>query len=363
MAVKVLIFSRDAGWHGGVVNFVEVLKEHFGPDVEASQFLMGRRKGALGKLVRPFFPILDAVKLMWIVIQNPYDVYHLNPSLNGASLFRDGLFLVVLRMFGRGKVLVCFHGWENSTEKMLASSELRKGLFRRTFGSADKILVLAQPFRNWLIDAGLEEGKIGLYTTMFDDKVIKRRDFVAGKDDGFVSILFLSRLVVEKGVFELLEAFRLVAQKHTDIKLLIAGAGPAEESLKLWVEKNNLSSRVEFLGYVRGEDKADVLNSAQIFALPSYTEGCPVSLLEAMAAGMAVITTPVGGIPDIVCDGKNGILINGEINAVTVGAALEQMLMSRDLVADIGRVNQEEAWERYQAPIVTRHFEEIYAGL
>jgi hypothetical protein len=186
MTTRVLIFSRDAGWYGGVVNFVEVLKEHFGSEVETSHFLMGRRKGVIGKLVRPFVPVLDAVKLIWIVIKNPYDVYHLNPSLNGASLFRDGLFLLVLRVFGKGKVLVCFHGWEKSTQQILDRAPLRKRLIQRIFCSADKTLVLAKPFRNWLIGAGFKEEKVELYTTMFDDKVIKKRDVSAAKDQNFL---------------------------------------------------------------------------------------------------------------------------------------------------------------------------------
>jgi glycosyltransferase involved in cell wall biosynthesis len=104
-----------------------------------------------------------------------------------------------------------------------------------------------------------------------------------------------------------------------------------------------------------------VLNGAHIFTFPTYYgEGCPVSLLEAMAASMAIITTPVGGIPDIIEHNKNGILLDVKVTTENVKNAIETLLNSPGTIRDMGEINRIEAWEKYEAPVVTRYFENIY---
>jgi glycosyltransferase involved in cell wall biosynthesis len=360
MSLNILIFSRDPAWFGGVVNFIELLKENLCDEFTVDHFLVGQRKNASGKFLQLFVPIVDGLRLMFKLIFSRYAVYHLNPSLNSISLVRDGLFLALIKVFGSGKTLISFHGWDNATAERIGSSKVRRYFFLKLFGTADNIVVLAEPFKKWLVKTGISKDRISLYTTMFDGRNISRRD-VSNFDSLNINILFLSRLVSEKGVFELLAAFKCLSLTYPEIKLKVAGTGPAEEDMKKWVVDNDLSGKIEFLGYVRGEDKAGVLCSADIFAFPTYYgEGCPVSLLEAMAAGQAVVTTSVGGIPHIIENGKNGFLIEGEVTKLSVASALEKLLSDKDKLLEIGLHNQEEAWEKYEAPVVTKIFESFY---
>jgi glycosyltransferase involved in cell wall biosynthesis len=208
---------------------------------------------------------------------------------------------------------------------------------------------------------GVDPDKIQLFTTMFDGRELENTLGHVNKDGHNTSLLFLSRFVKEKGVYELLEAFINLVSNHKNIHLILAGTGPEEDNMKKIVCDSNIENKVTFTGYVRGSDKARVLMGADIFVFPtSYGEGCPVSLLESMAAGMAVITTPVGGIPHIVEDGKQGILLTNEVTAKSVENAIERLLVDPVETRKIGDLNREQAWRLYNAPVVTGWFESIY---
>jgi glycosyltransferase involved in cell wall biosynthesis len=125
------------------------------------------------------------------------------------------------------------------------------------------------------------------------------------------------------------------------------------------ISETGLQNRIDLPGYLRGSDKTRVLGNADIFVLPSYGEGCPVSMLEAMAAGMAIVSTPVGGIPDLVHDGKNGILI-GEVDPENIYKALKSLMSSPELLASMRTTNREVAWRCYEAGVVSAGVEDHY---
>ena len=124
-----------------------------------------------------------------------------------------------------------------------------------------------------------------------------------------INVLFLGILGPRKGVFDLLPAFKGLVDGHAgDVRLRIGGNGEVERAART-VRALGLAAQVELLGWVAGEAKQAQLAQADVFVLPSYNEGLPVSLLEAMAYGVPVISTRVGGIPELVRDGIDGFLI------------------------------------------------------
>ena len=358
---RVLIFARDAGWFGGVVNFIATLSKNLDNGFASVLFKIGRRKGIFGIVLRPVFPLIDAVRLVYLVLRERFDVYHINPSLTHSSLLRDGLFMLVLRLLRADNVIVSFHGWEDPVEKEITNSRLLLGVFRYIFGYADCTLVLAETFRNWLVTvAGFDPVRVRLFTTMFDDSEFSAlRDDLVHDDN---SVLFLSRLVREKGIYELVDAFRSLAPDYPDLKLVIAGNGPEEQRIGNYVSTSGLGDRVSFAGYVRGADKVRMMKVAGLFVLPTYSEGCPVSLLEAMAAGLPVITTPVGGIPHVVKEPDNGLFLD-KVTPGEVEAAIRSLLENSSLRDAMRRTNIREAWAHYSATAVTRWFEDLYAGV
>ncbi len=121
-------------------------------------------------------------------------------------------------------------------------------------------------------------------------------------------ILFLGVLIQRKGVEDLLRAFAKI--KPEKWRLVLSGSGPEEESLKKLAKNLGIGDRTDFPGWIDGQRKRDLLESSQILALPSYNEGLPIAILEAMSFGLPVISTTVGDIPAYVRNGENGILVS-----------------------------------------------------
>lgn len=358
-SLRVLILARELGSDGGVVNFVQQLFSNLPSSVAASHYCIGRRKGRRGMLARGLNTIEDAVRLWREARLNDYDVIHLNPSLNAPSVVRDGLFMVVLKAIGSTKTVVSFHGWDSSFERRIGGSWWKRKLFGWAFGGASEILVLAPQFKDWLVDIiGFPASRTKVFTTSFDtalfSRVTRRR-----ADNGF-RLVFMARLVRDKGIYELLEAFQSIASIRPDISLILAGDGEEWRGLQKWVEERGLIHRISCPGYLRGHDKAELLMNADLFVFPTYYgEGCPVALLEAMAAGLPVVTTPVGGIPGIVSDGVNGVLLK-DVRADTIADAIKSLMANPDLRQRMGEQNRTESWDKYTALVVAQQFEKFY---
>jgi glycosyltransferase involved in cell wall biosynthesis len=137
-------------------------------------------------------------------------------------------------------------------------------------------------------------------------------------------ILYLGRLFPRKGHDDLLRGFALIADTHPGARVVFAGSGDLEVTRAL-AARLGVVERVEFLGWVTGARKAEELARAAVFALPSHQEASPVSILEAMSAGTPVVATRVGGIPDLVQDGVNGLLVEPQ-NPTALARALSALL-------------------------------------
>jgi glycosyltransferase involved in cell wall biosynthesis len=126
---------------------------------------------------------------------------------------------------------------------------------------------------------------------------------------GTNAVLFLGRLEKEKGILDLVDALATVRRTCPNAVIRFAGHGNVK-AIRRRASDVGVSDAVEFLGWVQGAAKAQALAEATVYALPSYMEGLPMGVLEAMAVGLPVVATTVGGIPDIVEDGVTGLLIS-----------------------------------------------------
>ena len=355
---KVLILSSDLRMTGGVANLVRIISEKFSNEVEVHHFFIARSPEPGYQLGRLFKPVMDAINLFKKTRYNHYNVIHINPSLDAKSVLRDGLFMLIINMGKPNKTLVFFHGWDERTAKFILNSRILCFLMRATFGKARKILVLAGKFAEQLTDMGVDENRLILFSTLFDGSIfdgVKKQG-----NENEIILLFMSRFVAAKGMFELLDAFYKIQMHHPAVTLHLAGDGPERAAVEKKISELGLIGKVKLLGYMRGKEKAQALLNADIFVLPTYyREGCPISLLEAMAAGLPVITTAVAGIPDIVTDEKNGILLTSHTpDAIEHG--IEKMLENESTRKKIGELNRKTAWENYESRAVTSKIEQIY---
>ncbi|MFT3944489.1 MAG: glycosyltransferase [Ancrocorticia sp.] len=127
--------------------------------------------------------------------------------------------------------------------------------------------------------------------------------------DGPLRILDVGRLVPEKGAPVLLDAATRLAERGVDFELRLVGGGELDAELRTAIAARGLSDRVTLVGPVGQDDILAEYHWANVFCLPSFQEGLPVVLMEAMATGMPVVTTPINGIPELVKDGRNGYLV------------------------------------------------------
>ncbi|WCP69985.1 glycosyltransferase family 4 protein [Vibrio tubiashii] len=142
-------------------------------------------------------------------------------------------------------------------------------------------------------------------------------------------ILFLGRLRDTKGLFELIDACAKLKQQGTEFELVLAGDGDIEDIRQLCAAKG-LADVVKLPGWVDGKAKERLLLESDIFVLPSYFEGLPIGVLEAMANKVAVIATDVGGIPDVLTSGQEGLLVKAK-DTNKLAEAIKELLQNSEL--------------------------------
>jgi len=174
-------------------------------------------------------------------------------------------------------------------------------------------------------------------------------------------ILFLGRLDASKGILDLLEAVAAVRATIPDVRLACAGDGD-RIGVARYAERLGIADAVKFTGWVGPSGKRALLETAAVFALPSYEEALPVSLIEAMAAGIPPVVTPVGGIPEIVVDGVSGCMVAPGDKA-GLQRVLQKLLIERRLGAKLGAAARESARARFSPERALPVLEELYRTL
>jgi glycosyltransferase involved in cell wall biosynthesis len=174
-------------------------------------------------------------------------------------------------------------------------------------------------------------------------------------------VLFLGRLEAEKGIYDLLEVVAAVRTGMPDLRLVCAGEGD-RVGVARYAERLGIADAVKFTGWVGPSGKRALLEHAAVFALPSYSEALPASLIEAMAAGIPVIASPVGGIPEVVSDGASGFLV-GAGDTKSLQRALTRLLSDRALAQRMGQAARETALARFNADRAIAPLEDLYEAL
>lgn len=174
-------------------------------------------------------------------------------------------------------------------------------------------------------------------------------------------VLFLGRLHAAKGIFDLLEAIAALRREVPDVRLVCAGDGD-RIAVAAYAARLGIADAVTFTGRVGPSGKRALLESSAVFALPSYDEGLPMSLLEAMAAGVPVVAAAVGGIPETVLEGVSGFLVAPGDKA-TLQRLLRMLLLERALAGRVAAAGRESARLRFAPERAVPRLEQLYASL
>jgi len=176
-----------------------------------------------------------------------------------------------------------------------------KKKYKYLFEQADIVLVLSEQWKRWIEEKIQAQNNIRiLYNPC---PVVNRHDWEKKKN----LILFAGSIIKRKGYDTLLKSFSMISSKHPNWKIIFAGNGEIEHGKQL-AKKLNILDKTIWLGWVEGTDKERIFNEASIYCLASNGEGFPMGVLDAWAYGIPCVMTPVGGIPDIVEDGREGLI-------------------------------------------------------
>ena len=182
-------------------------------------------------------------------------------------------------------------------------------------------------------------------------------------DKNGITLITTSRLVEKNGIGDVIEALPLLPD---NVKFHILGTGPLENNLKFKIENLKLKGRVEMLGFVDQEKIPDYLHHADIFIRPSLSEGMGISFIEAMAAGLPVIATPVGGIVDFLRDGETGLFCevkNPESIAKQVLRLIEDDVLRKTIVENAKKMVKEKYdWDLIANEMKKKIFDPAIAG-
>ena len=231
--------------------------------------------------------------------------------------------------------------------------------FRCLLNGCAGVTVLAPTFKTTLEQSGIRN--VHLARTMFDGTLFPQHPPIAKTSRR--TILFLSRLVRQKGVYELLQAFTALAADFPDVDLVVAGDGKEHKALQALIAASGVDSRIHLTGHVTGNDKIALLQSCSIFALPTYyPEGLPVVLLEAMAAGKPLLTASAGGIGHAIHEPQNGIVLK-TVTITAIENALRTLLSNTAYCAATGNYNARIAWEEFEGAKVSAQIETLYRAI
>jgi glycosyltransferase involved in cell wall biosynthesis len=273
-----------------------------------------------------------------------YSLIHVNPSLIKKSFFRDGLLILISRLFHK-KVLVYWHGWIDDIEYRIKNRFLYTWLFKSSFNKANASVVLGSVFETKLRTMGYEN-PIYRETNCADNRLLNEESTAAGRSlTAPIRLLFLSRIEETKGVYIAIDTLNLLNKISSDkYELLIAGNGSELVKVKEYVALNKVLN-VAFLGHVTGVKKHEVLKMTDILLFPTYyDEGLPLVILESMTYGIPVITRPMGGIPDILKDERNGFLTESKDPEIFSELVLK-LSNTPALYRTIANTNRKEAME------------------
>lgn len=263
----------------------------------------GRDEGALGRLVRL---LVSPFALAAAIVFRHAAIVHINTSLNTRAYWRDLAYLLVAKALG-ARVVWQVHGGA-LPRRFFAGRPALTRFLRWTLGLPDLLVVLArceiEAYREFLPDR-----EVVMLPNGIDCRPFSLLPIVTCGPDMPLQLVYIGRLAREKGLYEALQGVRLAHELGVDARLVIAGGGPEEGRLMRYAHALGISTRVTFTGPVFGADKVRLLEGAHAMLLPSYSEGLPYALLESMAAGVPVIATPVGAIPDVMTDGTHGFLV------------------------------------------------------
>ena len=311
-------------------------------------------------LLQFFKVIFIQIKMCWALTKISKEIDAVIFYTGGANLFPP---LLMAKVLGK-KAITLVTGLgslsykESHTKRLfsIAYSTILNVLERANFYLSDMLIVYTESAVEFL-NLGRYKQKLVTTGARYIDtelfqikKELKKRKNLVG---------YIGRLEEGKGVMNFVEAIPRISKKQSNLKFFLGGGGPLHERIKDDLRKGDIAQKVEMVGWIPHDKVADYLNELKLLVLPSYSEGLPTGVLEAIACGTPVLATSVGGIPDVIKDGETGFIMENnspECIAENVIRALNGSILGK-IVKNARKLIEEEytyeaAVERYRKILI-----------
>ena len=293
--MKVLMIGAGRDVRGGVSSVVNSYYDAGLDKLCELTYLPTMEDGS--KLKKLLVAIRARIRFEHMIHKN--DILHVHMSADN-SFYRKAVFIRKAHKEGK-KIIIHMHGSTFDLFYKERCNDVQKQQIREIFAMADKVIALSGDWKEFLAQYICDAQKIVVIYNAVKIPEAYSKDYADRK------MLFLGILGQRKGTYDLIEVLPEILSKYPDSHIYFGGDGEREQAERLCMEKG-IADHVTFLGWVRGEEKEKLLKECSIYVLPTYHEGMPMSILEAMSYGMAVLSTYVGGIPHIITDNENGLL-------------------------------------------------------
>lgn len=294
----------------------------------------------------------------YVLMFHKPDVIHIHSSF-GPSFYRKMPF-IYMASWRKIPIVNHIHG-ADFDEFYVNAPEEKKTKIKRVYSKCNVLIALSEEWKERLSQI-VPEDRIEIienYSVLHKDALEER---IQRKCNN--TVLFLGELGKRKGCYDIPTVIAQVKKSIPDVKFVLAGAGSEvdENSIKKLIDENEISDNVQFPGWVRGNMKDKLLREADVFFLPSYNEGMPMSVLDAMGYGLPVVSTNVGGIPKIVHDEENGYCCEpGDTRQFS--NKISQLLINDDYRQAAAKNSICIVESRYSFDVHINHLEELYSRM
>lgn len=240
----------------------------------------------------------------------------------GRSWSRKVLVMNWASLLGFRIVMHSHSGWMRDMVSRKGNSLAR--VLRR----ADANVTLTEGWRRFFVET------MGLDTRVINN-IVEPWEVAPIPAGSPMTFYIAAKLVPAKGIAELMQAVAAVKASGRCFRLIVAGDGPMRDEMLRMRDELRIADVVDYRGSVDRDGVRAIIDRSHVLVLPSYTEGMPITILEAFIAGRPVIVTPVGGIPELVDDGRNGLIVPPR-DADALAAAMMRLIDNPDLVATLG---------------------------
>lgn len=343
---KVLMIGPSLQVRGGMTSVALAIMNNLPKEEYQVEFLSTYVEGGLWKAGQEFLRALSAVERK----ARNADVVHIHFSKAG-STFRKAWMAKKVKRTGTPLLLHSHSSSYGFYDKLPGFLQAK---VRKFLASGDCFIALSDSWKKHYSEKGARN------VVALPNPVVIAKDVADRRGRDTVTFVFMGAMGDRKGAFDLAEAFIPVAKTRPNARLIMAGNGEVDRVRGI-LRDGGVFAQTEIYDWVGPDERDTLLRRADAFILPSYNEGLPMAMLEALGYRLPPIVTPVGGIPEVIESGRNGILVQpGDKDAI--GEAMTRLVDDEDARIAMGGAAYETGKE-YDIELYIKRIEGLYRDL